>query len=125
MFFNIVGMTCYEYDHPVKHCAEYVEQPRNHLPPWILSAAQASPNPTGPRCRRYELDRTKPKAWQFFETVYDETATTTNQRSEMPRSSSSITFRQPRRHRKALSVFQRLMTDIFLSVVDPENKKKR
>ena len=123
VFFNIVGMTCYQYEHPVKRCVEYVDPPRNHLPPWIISATQATPNPEGPRCRRYELDHTKPKAWQFFETVYDET----NHRSEMPRSSDAAAASGRRgrgRRRRPLSMLHQLMTDLFLRVVDPLERKK-
>ncbi len=152
-FFNIAGMMCYQYDHPVRHCVEYVEPPRHRLPPWILRATkantfkkirtvifspkldlnihsfleimfywnhdstlivfslpQANKDPHAPRCRRYELDRTKPKAWQFFQTVYDES----NHRSEMPRSMRNRPHRRP-----PLSVFQKLLTDFFLRVVDP------
>ena len=43
-----------------------------HFPLWILQAFSIHPEPQRPRCRRYELDFTKPKVWQFFETVYDD-----------------------------------------------------
>jgi hypothetical protein len=110
IFFNIAGMTCYQYDHPVKRCVEYVDPPKNHLPPWILSATQINTDPRRPRCKSYELDFTKPKAWQFFETFYEET----NQRSEEPR------YRERRRRRgQKMPIMQKVMLDLFLRIVDP------
>ena len=56
------------------------------LPFWIVQALSIHPEPQRPRCRRYELDVTKPKMWQFFETVYDDAySLVDNSRSEEPR----------------------------------------
>ena len=49
VFFNIAGMTCYKYEHPVKRCMEYVDVPKNHIPLWILSASNINRNPKRPR----------------------------------------------------------------------------
>ena len=62
------------------------------------------------RCKRYEYDFSKPKIWQFFETFYDET----NHRSTLPRRG-----RSRRRGNASMSIFQKLMLDLFLVVVDP------
>ena len=56
------------------------------LPFWIVRTLSIHPEPQRPRCRRYELDVTKPKMWQFFETVYDDAySLVDNSRSEEPR----------------------------------------
>ncbi len=58
------------------------------LPLWIVRALSIHPEPQRPRCRRYELDVTKPKMWQFFETVYEDAQSNSlvdNARSEEPR----------------------------------------
>lgn len=49
VFFNIAGMYCYKYEHPVKRCMEYVDVPKNHIPPWILTASNINRNPKKPR----------------------------------------------------------------------------
>lgn len=83
------------------------------LPLWIVRALSIHPEPQRPRCRRYELDLTKPKMWQFFETVYDDAYSNSlvdNARSEEPRSS---------RRGHSLSLFQKIVLDIFMSFIDP------
>lgn len=58
-----------------QRCVEYVDVAGSlpaSLPLWIIRAASIHANPEQPRCRRYELDFTKPKKWQFFENVYDD-----------------------------------------------------
>lgn len=54
---------------------------------------------------RYELDTSKPKVWQFFDTFYEET----NHRSAEPRGRSG----------SSLNMFQQFFVDIFLKIVDP------
>ena len=73
--------------------------------------------------KRYQLDDAKPKSWQFFQTVYEET----NQRSEEPRSVAAVTAvataaaaAAVRDRRQQLSVFQQLFMEFFLKIVDPE-----
>jgi hypothetical protein len=39
----------------------------------VLSVTRVKENPERPRCKSYEYDVTRPKMWQFFETVYEET----------------------------------------------------
>ncbi len=79
------------HNHPmIQRCMEYVDVAGTipaRLPLWIIRALSIHPEPQRPRCRRYELDFTKPKMWQFFETVYDETTSSfvDNSRIEEPR----------------------------------------
>ncbi len=91
-FFNVAGMSCFKYDYPIKRCAKFYRPPKNRyttachffriwdksvihlrLPPWVLSVTRVKEDPEKPRCQAYEYDYTKPKMWQFFETVYEET----------------------------------------------------
>ncbi|CAB4056892.1 unnamed protein product [Lepeophtheirus salmonis] len=102
LFFNIAGLTCYKYEHPVKRCTEFARPQITRFPPWLLSAMHINPSPKRPRCKRYELDKSKPKIWQFFETFYEEN----NARSEEPRSSQ-------------LPLLQKFFLDIFMSLIDP------
>ena len=106
LFFNIAGLTCYKYEHPVKRCSEYAFPQNTRFPPWLLRAMHINHAPLRPRCKRYELDRSRPKIWQFFETFYDET---NNDRSEEPRS-------------LRLPLFQRFFLDLFMTLVDPIRK---
>ena len=75
----------------LQRCVEYVDVASGlptaaGLPFWIVQALSIHPEPQRPRCRRYELDVTKPKMWQFFETVYDDAySLVDNSRSEEPR----------------------------------------
>lgn len=123
VFFNVAGLTCYKYDYPIKRCVEYVDVAgtiAGSLPLWIVRSLSIHPDPQRPRCRRYELDVTKPKMWQFFETVYDDVAQSNslvdNARSEQPRS-----YNYNGRHRRpnSLSLFQKIVLDVFMSFIDP------
>ena len=53
VFFNIAGINCYKYDHPIKRCAEYIDVTRmSKIPPWILRMLNIHPEPKRPRCRK-------------------------------------------------------------------------
>lgn len=56
VFFNIAGLTCYKFDHPIKRCAEYIDVTRMSKIPAIgyrlLRMLNVHPEPKRPRCRR-------------------------------------------------------------------------
>ena len=56
VFFNIAGLTCYKYDHPIKRCAEYIDVTHMSKIPAIgynlLRMLNVHPEPKRPRCRR-------------------------------------------------------------------------
>ena len=85
----------------------------SRVPHWLLQALHVNPEPRKPRCKRYELDITKPKAWQFFETFYDETSHHT-----IPRLLPNWAQSRPRNSKK-MSPFARFLVDLFMLVVDP------
>jgi len=144
VFFNIGGMNCYKFEHPIKRCLEFVDVAKSSkVPTWLLKALHVHPEPQRPRCKHYELDLTKPKVWQFFETFYDETthlikdtsvraprlikahtkkglqklraggAKLRGFRANTPRHSPSSS------HSKKMSPFARFLVDVFMSIVDP------
>lgn len=111
-FFNVAGMSCFKYEYPIKRCAEYFQPPKSRLPPWVLSMTKVNDNPEGPRCKAYEYDLTKPKMWQFFETVYEET------------NSWMMTTDNPGRAfaaagRRTLPFFQKMLVDFISLVLEP------
>ena len=59
VFFNIAGLTCYKYDHPIKRCKEYIDVTRMSKIPAIgyrlLRMLNVHPEPKRPRCRRYNI----------------------------------------------------------------------
>ena len=100
------------------------------------------------RCKQYELDFTKPKVWQFFETFYDETTHlikdtsvraprllkkgvltgakhTRNQLRQLKGQTDKLrqnlpkNRNRPRNGAKKISPLARFLVDIFMSVVDP------
>ena len=110
MFFNIAGMYCYEYEHPISGCAEYTLPPQNHFPKFLLTATKVNPNPEGLRCKSYKVDTSRPKRWQFFQLFYEEG----NYRASRHMTNSVAT----RRQRKPMPVFQQFLIDLFLKVVN-------
>ena len=50
VFFNIGGMNCYKFDHPIKRCVEFVDVSKNSkVPTWLLKALHVHPEPQKPR----------------------------------------------------------------------------
>jgi len=116
VFFNVAGLTCYKFDYPIKRCVEYVDVAGSlkfsSLPMWIVQKLQIHPEPQRPRCKNYELDFTKPKMWQFFETVYDDYS------HSLVENARSEEFRSHRRGH-SLNLFQQIVFDVFMSFIDP------